>query len=792
MKKFIGILKKESSLPEAHSDHVPEGTNTRASASITSESDSLQELRPMFLSHRDQEGPSNHLELNLNPSICPPSLLTRESDSFLPSVFSSHYTKSTNQSSYASYGSKKPPQRRQLLMGRTLQTMDIPSEVAEFKDGRPIHPADAMAEKLRQLSQDMAYISNHHENSVTNLSTSVVEMISCLKDFVLFTRSLDRSSAWSFSAFDNGNVRKILRTYLHYYDNLLRDDAFIRSKLLLCKSFNDFVSCLKSSSAPLQDDMRKPQNYSIGNNDGSSLPNVDLLARIMNRIVTSNAKIHDQNGSFIAPIARGVASDMVVLCLYFGSPAPSENHWRLVPAIHELYDDIHVVIAKNHIEPASATAQSASIPLDGYAAKDSQRTQPKHVPTFKMPFRNPSDWEAPPMSISVSTESSIRVSGTMGGYIYPMIDAKRQPQLRSYAESKFAISCGHVCLDKREGNVEYPYISSPLAVLVNLYKQALTAQYEKFAQSADDATMLESKVAYASVLNQLDELFPLKRVKVYDHKLKQEKADYKNLPKHRFGQIIWGERTLILAKRSKDGQKIAEKRLSDLAIIKVNKLLKCDQNYLGDDIALNEYDPSLIFENLYVRKIIGLGRLARDLNDSVNEVDSFVSTPSRDSDGNATYGGLPVFKYGSTTKYTRGYLNGIKLVYWLDGAMHSSEFVVNSFENTTAFAAGGDSGSWILSKLEDVKGTPENKGLAVAGMLHSYDGEFRQFGLFSPMTEILDRLEEVTKIKWGVVGVQEKGTEALSGDSESEFESDSDASTEYESLSDEQLSPPID
>ena len=38
-------------------------------------------------------------------------------------------------------------------------------------------------------------------------------------------------------------------------------------------------------------------------------------------------------------------------------------------------------------------------------------------------------------------------------------------------------------------------------------------------------------------------------------------------------------------------------------------------------------------------------------------------------------------------------------------------------------------------------------------MLHSYDGEFKQFGLFTPMTEILLRLEEVTNIKWELLGV---------------------------------------
>ena len=100
------------------------------------------------------------------------------------------------------------------------------------------------------------------------------------------------------------------------------------------------------------------------------------------------------------------------------------------------------------------------------------------------------------------------------------------------------------------------------------------------------------------------------------------------------------------------------------------------QNFLGDDIAFNEYDPALIFDNLYVRKVVNLKRESKELN--INEVDSVASA-------NSNYNGLPIFKYGSTTKFTRGNLNGIKLVYWLDGAIHSSEFVINSVESKYCF-----------------------------------------------------------------------------------------------------------
>ena len=113
-----------------------------------------------------------------------------------------------------------------------------------------------------------------------------------------------------------------------------------------------------------------------------------------------------------------------------------------------------------------------------------------------------------------------------------------------------------------------------------------------------------------------------------------------------------------------------------------------------------------MFDNLYVRKVINLKRyVPKVINTAIEDVDSDVSNNSEIQ----TYFGIPVFKYGSTTKYTKGHLNGIKLVYWLDGAIHSSEFIVNSIEANSSFASGGDSGSWILTKLDDIE--DNSKGL---------------------------------------------------------------------------------
>lgn len=775
MKKFLGMLRKELSSTDQHDNDQLSGN-----ASVTSESDSLRELKPMF--DENAKGFTNDTNLNLNPSILSNhSVFTEPSTGFSKSVFSSKYSSSTKQSSNLSNASRAKKLVR-TDYGQPLQILEVPEDSKEDVGGSA---TDIIADKLHKLWQDIFFILNQYTTSVLTLSTTVINMINCLKDYVAFVDTLNPYvDGWSFSSYNNEDVRKILRMYLHLYDNLLKDDAYLRLKLLLCKVFDDFNLSLKSHtrnlSNLLQDTLAKPTNFAIGVNDGLELPNQEAIARVISKVANSPLSVKEQNGSFIAPIARGIAKDMNVLCLYFGYPTLTDHHTRLVSSVRYLFEDVHVLLAKNHIDLASAATERPPVPaqLPSFPVGGPQK--------FKLPFRNPMDPLRIPMSLSLSVETSARVSGTMGGFIFPIIDTEKQPHLKSYANSKFAISCGHVCLDKREDSDEYPYVHSPLSVLISLYKQALTAQYQKFGDSSQN--MLQLQVAYGSALAQLDELFPTKEVNLFDSKTKQERVELRNFPKNRFGQIIWGERTLIQAKSTKTGLDLTDKRLSDLAIIKVNKILQCEQNFLGDDIAFNEYDPSLMFDNLYVRKVINLNRNTKEVPlESIAEIDSVIS-----EDCNEKLNGLPVFKYGSTTKFTKGNLNGIKMVYWMDGAIHSSEFVVNSQENTTTFAAGGDSGSWILTKLEDVEGSSESKGLGVVGMLHSYDGEHRQFGLFTPMTEILSRLEEVTKIKWGVVGVSQKGMEIDLSDSEEEsaLGEATEEDSEYESGLEEQANPP--
>lgn len=777
MKRFLSRTNKSDSSDSNQDTDAAAGqddTKSRTSSSlrpsksnISHESyDSVTELRPMFgeakqlsllllllllLQHRPSEAGFFDTGLNLNPLILGPSdtatvgasssrhsTVQREGNS----LFSSKQSFSTKQSSHQSANSTK--RSFQYNYSQPLQILDL--EKTETGDERNYH--DRVCDELKKLSQDLAYIVMQYNNATVNLSTTVVNCIDCFKEF---NNNIKEKQESDISTYNNLNLRMIVKYYLHFYDNLLKDDVYIKLKLLLVKHFNDFALHFSDNLNDLNM-MVKPRNFSVGADSVRDFPNEKVIVRIMDRIAQTSISMQEQNGSFIAPIMRGVSTRLSILCLYFGYPDPQDMHYKLTQSIHDLYEDIHVMVMRNHIELASTSVLNPpQLPTQH------KPIVPNALHKFKLPFRIPTDPLEPPISMSISTENSNRVSGTLGGYIYPKIDLKKQPQLKSYASSKFAISCGHVCLDPQDAS-HYCNIASPSASLISLYKLALTAQYQR-----QGGQFNESHIAYGTILNELEEMFPLKKIKVQE-KNSPEHYEMRNLPQVRFGQIIWGERTLInLSESPNEISGLVERKLSDLAIIKVNKHLKCSYNYLGDDVQFNEFDPALIMDNLYVRKVLNLKRFVpKTIHENVNEVDLSVSTSSLSQDEDQCYNGIPVFKYGSTTKYTCGNLNGIKLVYWLDGAMHSLEFIVNSIEHNSAFAGGGDSGSWVLSKLQDLDATAN--GLGVLGMLHSYDGEYKQFGLFTPMCEILNRLEEVTNIKWGVVGCElEEKDEKIGG-----------------------------
>jgi hypothetical protein len=784
-------------------DLIPTASNATDNSHESHESVDVGRMFKLTDSARGGFSFVNDPDLNMNPCILNAAEAMVD-DALAPSIYtgnattifsSDRQTFSTKQSSYNSSGSGSgngktlAPYRE---YGQPLQIFDIPEDCATNSHENQLID-EILKYKLSSLAQDLSYVMNQYNSNELNLSKTVINCIDIFKQVSVFINSQRNSTDMSqfpvIDCYNSSDLRKVMRIYLNLYDNLLADDVFVKLKLMLTKNFNDFIASIDRSVINANQIMTKPQYYSVGCNQGKTLPNAEKLAKIIDKIANTQISIKSQNGSFVAPITRGISSRFNILCLYFAFPDPTEYHSKLTKTLSEVYDDIHIVLVKNQIELASLYPPQQQPPpqvLDSPGEPLNRFVEPPSTTKFKLPFRVPTDINSPPMALSLSVENSVRTSGTLGGYIYPIIDPTKpdvSASTMASANSKFALTCGHVCLESSNvpnTETKYPHVSSPSSVLISLYKLALQAQLNKTAE-----TNKEARVAYSSVIQQLDSMFPLKRVKVFKPR---EMFEVRNLPMNRFGQIVWGERTMNVVK-DKETDEVVAKRLSDIAIIKVNKKLNC-QNYLGDDIAFNEFDPALMFENMYVREVLNFTRKSSiNIDLQIDDVDSTL-----DDTETSNHNGLPVFKYGSTTKFTKGNLNGIRLVYWLEGAIHSSEFVVNSMEHNTAFAAGGDSGAWILSKLEDVD--RNRKGLGVIGMLHSFDGEHKQFGLFAPMCEILQRLEETSKLKWGVVGVAEKHKVNENSDEETEEDDEFDdtsskSSSDTESM-DGALPPEID
>ncbi|KAK9477430.1 peptidase S64 [Lipomyces japonicus] len=508
----------------------------------------------------------------------------------------------------------------------------------------------------------------------------------------------------------------VLKVVLHFADNLLFGLPYASARSLLLRCAIDLGVKLKlipssAAAAVAGVDAPFPQlgNFAVSqayydNPDSEPVRSLAKLEKLMN-LLPQSAALAEQDGAFVAPIARGFSEKFSVLSVLFGIPNPSVNHLQSVAKLWDVADDIHFFCQKNRImvcastSTRSKTSQSSPPSLSLSSSLPSSRSKVS-LTGFKAPYRI-STAEVPPMSMSIANEDAETLSGTLGGYVYPKVDPT-DPNLSAYSQSAFAMTCAHVCLT--ETRARRPPVSIPSPVLVNMYREGLLREYSRYALHS------EERRAFKRAIAALDADYP--------------RQNGRSVPA-KFGEVLWGERVLCHG------------MISDVAIIRCRQGLKPVANNLGDDVPFAEYDPSLMFRNLTVCNVVK--RL----------------TP-----------GLQVFKYGSASKFTTGRLNGPRLIYWADGTLQSSEFVVAASDvgaHAGMFATGGDSGAWILRK----HGV---SGLGVVGMLHAYDGEHREFGLFTPMTRILERLHEVTGIEWGVVGVKHGGGTNNDGDDDDDEE----------------------
>lgn len=614
--------------------------------------------------------------------------------------------------------------------------------------------------KLNQLANSILNVIIQVSQSVLNLtkaSINIGDLIRLTKESIYQYRFLNLLLPNQITTTNSIGLRKIIKSMLHLLDNLLVGEVYDKSRSIILKNFYDLLNLLKLIEKPITGEMTNfsmfliPKNFPIGSNGISKdieSPNLKIVHSIMNSILLKNDLFSDQEGSFLAPILRGFQNpNLSVLTFLFGFPELNRDHYDVIKFFSRQEEEIHFFSQKNSIIPAND----------------------KNGGGLKAPFRT-IDSNYIPMSMSISSNGSMGTSGTFGGYIYPKVP-KGKNKLEKYRGEIFGMTCSHVVLtegdvnDNGEINSGNSNVSIPSPVLINMYKNALVKEMGKFKVSTSPEYQ-----AFNRMIKKIDEIYPVKEIIVNGNKT------MRNLPNEEFGNVIWGERL------------VNENKLSDLAIIKVNQSDKLKMiNYLGDD--LNISDPTIILSNLNVKSVIPI------TNKSFNVPNS----------------NLPVFKVGSTTSYTNGRLNGMKLIYWSDGTLRSNEFVINGGDDFP-FASGGDSGSWIVSKMSDVKtgdydSTSTNitssstngglistfiesflpslarreeqteqqntqnqmnqkddedvVGLGVLGMLHSYDGEFKQFGLFTPMDSILLRLKEITGIEWGVIGCDEFRSEEV-------------------------------
>ncbi|XBW37975.1 hypothetical protein QEN19_003560 [Hanseniaspora menglaensis] len=537
-------------------------------------------------------------------------------------------------------------------------------------------------QKLSVLCDNLSIVVDDIHQSVKSISKASMSFIDILKDFLVLN---GQKKLEGIELKNNIHVTRIFKMVLHLCDNFLSTEVYQTTKAILLTKFLQFCQIF--------DFKIYSESDFISNEDVRiTLPFLQLfpvtkksdqIEKIMNGIISSSGVdfISESEGAFIAPVFRGLTSECSILSVIFGVPEEnSSKQLDIISSLYSLFPDIHFYCVKNYITPCNI---NGFVPKNASLNNNDSNSNVLLAPTntvVNLPYRVPEEYANPQISLSISTlNKKTKMSGTLGGFIQPIINEASPKSLKHYANSNYGITCAHVILSESQ---DYPQVAVPSVILQERYKKNIKLAQEQYNKDSQQFNIFDSEIQ-----------------KIEDFVDKQFLKP--------FGQVIWGERCIL-----------SNNKLSDFAIVKLNDSITLEKgNYLGDDVIASIGDPSLRFENGYIRNHLHIDELVP---------------------------GIEIFKYGSSTKFTKGFLNGHKMVYWSDGKLQSSEFVVNSLDNNPLFATGGDSGSFVLTK-DKLK-----VGLSVVGMLHSYDGELKQLGLFTPMHTILERLKAVTNVDWEI------------------------------------------
>ncbi|KAK5962796.1 Ssy5p PWA37_005243 [Arxiozyma heterogenica] len=530
--------------------------------------------------------------------------------------------------------------------------------------------SSSLQRHLYNLEMNLVELVDDIHQNVISVSKAVIQAVEYFKDFSMIDKTLILHSPSIISTENCSSLRHITKVILHFLDNLLISEGFANSRSVLLKRYIQFLEILKIQINDYSMSMTKTlpyvKNFCIDLK--YKLPNIDKIEKIIQQLLESDDSfISDQEGSFIAPVRRGLCSYGSILSIVFGVPNLKQEHYEMIKVLYSLFPDIHLYLIRDSIQSCAAKVGSN---LSELFPKLRTSNEEKNCFQFSPPYMVTDSLFQPPISMSISTTGDSKMTGTLGGYLFPQID-NTNPKFSRFAGSAFAITSAHVVLSE---NQDYPYVTVPSKVLQKTYSKTLAAEAMRYPKDSTERLAFQKEA-----------------IKVNN--------DIKWQEENIFGQVVWGERSIV------------NQKLSDFAIIKVNPKYNVS-NCLSSDLKFVK-DPTLKFQNAYVKK-------------KCMKLDA----------------GLNVFKIGASSSYTSGQINGTKLVYWADGKLQTSEFVVAS--PLPLFATAGDSGAWILTKSEDYL------GLSVVGMLHSYDGSQQQFGLFTPIIDILERLHDVTGVQWDI------------------------------------------
>lgn len=290
--------------------------------------------------------------------------------------------------------------------------------------------SEQVEKELMDLEENLAELMDDIHQNVTNISKAVIEAIELFKKFMP-----NCSGKLPFRIFfeRNSSLRAITKMTLHFLDNLLASEVFGNSRSILMRRYMQFLKKLNISIDRDQNPQTLPYMANFCIDADCNLPQRDSIGKIIEELSTHDSSlIADQEGAFIAPILRGLSRRSAILTVMFGVPEPHHKHYEIVNALYSLFPDVHFYCVKDYIKPCADVMDVPATPMEFELPKTSMGT------SFIPPYRLATNALEPPISMSLSSDHSLKSTGTLGGYLFPQIEENHK--LSQFAGASFAIT----------------------------------------------------------------------------------------------------------------------------------------------------------------------------------------------------------------------------------------------------------------------------------------------------------------------------------------------------------------